>query len=108
MEEGKVVRFNAEKGWGFIRPDSGGEDVMLHVRELCDQRDADLLRRDVRVSFEVFQTDRGLRAADVRVLGNGPGNGRAGASGFRDEVTGVLSRAADQIEEIARRHGLAG
>ena len=34
MASGKVRFFNTLKGWGFVTPDSGGQDVFLHVKEL--------------------------------------------------------------------------
>jgi cold shock CspA family protein len=104
VASGTITRFNADKGWGFIRPDGGGDDVMLHVRELCDGEDPAWLRPEVRVSYDVRRTDRGLRAANVRTwLETRPRPGSV--QGFRDEITEVLSRAVVQIEDIARRHG---
>lgn len=109
MEYGTVKRFNPDKKYGFIDPDGGGDDVHLHVRSLCDPRDASRLDRGVRVSYRVSRSDRGLRAQDVRLL---PDGGRpddeadvlTGAQ-LRDELAAVLAGAVDQIEVLARKHG---
>jgi CspA family cold shock protein len=54
-------------GFGFIIPDDGGADVFVHANYLVN---ADLLKRDQRVSFEVVNDDRRckVRADKVRVL----------------------------------------
>ena len=50
MPTGKVKMFSDEKGFGFIRPDGGGDDVFFHVSAL---REGDEIARDKAVTFEV-------------------------------------------------------
>lgn len=50
MPKGKIKMFNDEKGFGFIKPDDGGEDVFFHVSAL---REGDEVTRDKAVSFEM-------------------------------------------------------
>jgi CspA family cold shock protein len=50
MPTGKVKMFNAERGFGFIRPDDGGDDIFFHVTAL---REGDEITKDVSVTFEV-------------------------------------------------------
>ena len=47
--------YNDEKGFGFIEPDDGGEDLFVHRR---DVRDGDEIRRGDAVRFESEYDDR--------------------------------------------------
>ncbi|MEU8207191.1 cold shock domain-containing protein [Streptosporangium sp. NPDC049046] len=63
---GKLVSFDEFRGFGFIAPDSGGEDVFMHVNDL--NSDKRLLSIDTRVEFRVENGGKGLKASQVRVL----------------------------------------
>ena len=66
MASGTIIRFNQAKGYGFIEQDDGGEDVFLHSEEL---RDSGLIAPvGARVSFNILQGVRGLKACDIEVL----------------------------------------
>jgi cold shock protein len=62
---GRVVRFDKSRGYGFIAPDIGGDDVFLHVNDL--EMEESQLRRDLRVSFEIEDGERGKFATAVRL-----------------------------------------
>jgi cold shock protein len=66
MLTGKVVRFDDMRGYGFIAPDKGGEDVFVHANVLAD--DKLLFVPGLPVEFEVTEGDRGLKAYAVHVL----------------------------------------
>jgi cold shock protein len=66
---GKVVRFDEFRGYGFVAPDTGGEDVFLHVNDL--QFDKRLLGAGALVEFDVEEGDRGLKASHVRMISKG-------------------------------------
>lgn len=66
---GKVVRFDEFKGYGFVAPDTGGDDVFLHVNDL--QFDKRLLGPGALVEFDVEEGDRGLKASHVRMISKG-------------------------------------
>jgi CspA family cold shock protein len=63
MQEGTVKFFNVTKGFGFISPSNGGQDIFVHVSGLIDE-----IRENDKVSFEVQNGKKGLNAANVRVI----------------------------------------
>ena len=66
MVTGRVIRFDEVKGYGFITPTDGGEDVFVHANEITDRG----LRvgAGTQVAFQVLEGDRGLKAFDVRII----------------------------------------
>ena len=68
MPIGKVKWFNDKKGFGFIEPEGGGEDVFVHHTSI----DADgyrTLTEGEKVEFEVVQGPKGKQARNVCKLG---------------------------------------
>lgn len=63
--EGTVARYDEDRGFGFITPDAGGEDLFVHVSVL---RDESFLEEGDRVRFRIRQSDRGPQADDVELL----------------------------------------
>jgi CspA family cold shock protein len=63
MPEGTVKWFNDSKGFGFIAQESG-DDVYVHHTAIQAEGFRTLSERD-RVSFEVVEGPRGLRAENV-------------------------------------------
>jgi len=62
--EGVVKWFDDKKGYGFIEPDSTGEDVFVHY-SVVQTEGFRTLKEGQRVSFEVIEGDKGLKAANV-------------------------------------------
>ena len=56
MTIGTVKFFNADKGYGFIQPESGGNDAFVHISAV-QAAGLHTLDRDQRVSYEL-ETDR--------------------------------------------------
>ncbi|GAB2595894.1 cold-shock protein [Pseudactinotalea suaedae] len=65
MAQGTVKWFNAEKGYGFIAQEGGGDDVFVHFTAI--QSDGyRSLEEAQRVEFEITQGPKGPQAESVR------------------------------------------
>ncbi len=64
--KGKVIRFNKNKGFGFIKSEDD-KDVFFHYSELVMEGFKDIaVGSDV--EFDVVETDKGLRANNVKKI----------------------------------------
>ncbi|MBV7440686.1 cold-shock protein [Weeksellaceae bacterium TAE3-ERU29] len=62
MQEGIVKFFDETKGFGFITPSDGGEDVFVHISALKDK-----IQEDDKVVFDVERGKKGLNAVNVEL-----------------------------------------
>ncbi len=67
MATGIVKWFNDSKGFGFIKPDEGGEDLFAH-HSAIEMGGFKSLKENQRVEFEVRKGPKGLQAASIRPL----------------------------------------
>jgi CspA family cold shock protein len=67
MAQGTVKWFNSDRGFGFIAPDDGAEDVFVHYTEI---RGTGLrsLEENQRVQFDVGQGTKGPQAVGVTLV----------------------------------------
>jgi cold shock protein len=128
---GRIVRFDDVRGYGFISPDIGGDDVFLHANDLELERE--LVRPNTRVSFEIEDGPRGKFATAVQLPVGEPAQAASHtddtllpsdeytdvltAEEFKRTVTEILLEAAPtitaaQIQQVrmafgtlARKHG---
>ena len=62
MITGTVKFFNADKGYGFIAPESGGDDAFVHISAV-ERAGLRTLDKDQRVSYEMETDRRGKTSA---------------------------------------------
>ncbi|GAA1728894.1 cold shock domain-containing protein [Isoptericola hypogeus] len=75
--DGTVSWYDDVKGFGFIAPDAGGEDVFVHVKALGGGLTE--LAEGARVTYDVVDGDKGPNARNVRLVrGSGGARGRTG------------------------------
>ena len=61
MAFGIVKFFNTSKGFGFIKPEDGGEDLFVHMSGVKDE-----IRENDRVSYDVERGPKGMNAVNVK------------------------------------------
>lgn len=62
MQQGTVKFFNEAKGFGFITPTNGGNEIFVHSTGLIDN-----IRENDAVSFDVESGRKGPNAVNVKV-----------------------------------------
>jgi CspA family cold shock protein len=67
MATGIVKWFNDAKGFGFITPDEGGEDLFAHFSAI-NSPGFKTLKENQRVSFEVVSGPKGKQASNIQPI----------------------------------------
>lgn len=82
METGRVKWFNNSKGYGFVRPDNGGEDLFVHYSYI-NMEGYKTLKAGQPVNFEIKEASKGHHAINLTL-----GEETAGSAGdlTRDAV----------------------
>jgi CspA family cold shock protein len=86
--DGTVSWYDGEKGFGFVTPDTGGDDLFVHVRALpagvTERFEGD------RVTYDVGTSEKGLQARSIRLVGSAPAAPSRGRSGPPRESSGPV------------------
>lgn len=77
---GTIVRFDEVRGYGFIAPDEGQEDVFMHANDLLEEKY--LYQAGRQVEFFVEGGERGPKASEIRLVRrpSGASGGESGAT----------------------------
>ncbi len=67
MATGTVKWFNSDKGYGFIAPDDGSEDLFAHFSAIAGNGHRNL-EENQKVEFESVPGQKGPQAANIRAL----------------------------------------
>ncbi|MBM7420517.1 MULTISPECIES: cold-shock protein [Chryseobacterium] len=62
MQQGTVKFFNDTKGFGFITPSTGGQDIFVHTSGLVDT-----IRENDVVTFDLQNGNKGVNAVNVKI-----------------------------------------
>ena len=65
MATGKVKWFNDAKGFGFISPNDGSDDLFAHYSAIC-MNGFKSLKEGQQVSYEVTQGPKGKQASNIQ------------------------------------------
>jgi len=98
--QGKIERWNDERGFGFVVQNSTGKQAFLHISDLADRR-----RRPVvgaLVTYEVVDDKRGPKAVDVRYVGQKEKREQYAGSALGSIALGVLAILAVGIVGYVR------
>ena len=96
MPQGTVKWFNEDKGYGFITPDEGGEDLFVHHSGIAGEGFKSLEEGE-KVTYEAVQGRRGMQAENVS---KGPSSGR----GFERRNTLTVPVEVEAAARVLAQH----
>lgn len=66
MLKGTVKWFNSKKGYGFIQPENGGNDVFVHISAV-EKSGLRFLEENQTVTFELVESKGKVSASDIKL-----------------------------------------
>jgi CspA family cold shock protein len=94
MSTGQVKWFNNAKGFGFILPDDGGDDLFAHYSAI-GMEGYKTLKAGQMVSFDAIEGPKGLHAANIKPLSDGDPASTEPAAASEAVANGEDSSSAD-------------
>ena len=106
MPTGTVKWFNSEKGFGFIVPDAGGDDVFVHISAV-KQAGFEVLEENTKLNFDLREGRNGrVSAVDLEIGDSAGGNTNAESAGTAGGIFPVLYTADLSVTETFYRRVL--
>jgi CspA family cold shock protein len=68
LPRGVVKWFNNKKGYGFLTPESGGDDIFIHFSDICGDGFRSLQEGDT-VEYDLIQSEKGAKAVGLKKVG---------------------------------------
>ena len=95
MPTGTVKWFNNAKGYGFILPDQGGEDLFVHYTSIMMDGYKTLKAGQV-VSFDVVKGGKGLHATNIRAAESSSSGSETSAESANDaDVSSTITQNSE-------------
>lgn len=99
MPRGTVKWFNNAKGFGFILPDGGGDDLFAHYSSI-EMDGYKTLKAGQPVSFEIEDGDKGPHASHIQLVSDSDSS----AEKSRPETQSASDKAISESRELEGAH----